>query len=264
MDPGLAPPRAVRQSAGRPLRRGRCTVARHPAAPAPVAGTAHGGTAPPPRHARLSRASALMSTIARRHRPIAAPTVGRVAALATATLVAATLVAAPAAAQDTPQGIRPYRFTVEPFLTQLWLDDGVGDRETVGGLGARVLFNRSDAAEVTRSLFGRASTGAYLAYTGEQGGVSTLQVGVLAQSSLLAGPAARGVLDPMVSLGIGAFRIDRDGVGAETDLAVTPGIGTRLRIFEGFGLRGDVRVPISFGTNTRAHPTAEGGLYFSF
>lgn len=183
-------------------------------------------------------------------------------ALPAAALLAA--LAAPAGAQDTSQGTQPYRFTVEPYLTQLWLDDGVGGREGVGGVGARLLFNRSEAARAARSLLGRATAGVFVTYTGEQKGVSTLQAGVLGQSSILPDAAARGTLDPVVSLGVGVFRTDVDGVGAESNLAVSPGIGTRLRLLRGLGLRGDLRAPVVFGSDVRVQLAAEGGLYFSF
>ena len=72
------------------------------------------------------------------------------------------LAAAPlasAVAQDTPAGVRPYRFTVSGHLANYWLDRGEGgDRASVGGYGLRVMFNRSDVAETARGFFGRAST----------------------------------------------------------------------------------------------------------
>lgn len=181
--------------------------------------------------------------------------------------------AAPARAQDTPVGVRPYRFTVEGLVAQGYYDDALvgGDQQSLGGYGVRVLFNRSTPAAALRSLAERASVGAFFVVSGEQGALDakTAHYGVQADVSLLPRAAFRGTLDPFVSLGVGAFRSSispRSGDGdiVNTDLAVTPAIGTRLSLIEGFGLRGDLRAPIVFGSRTSVNAVAEGGLFVSF
>jgi hypothetical protein len=197
-------------------------------------------------------------------------------ALLVAPLVAALLAAVPqgvARAQDTPVGVRPYRFTVEGFLAQSYLNDELvgGDKNTFGGYGVRVLFNRSTPANALRTVADRASVGGFLSASSGQGAldVATLHYGVQADVSILPRAAFRGTLDPFVSLGVGAFRTTfgpRSGSGdiKNTDLAVTPAIGTRLSLLQGFGLRGDLRAPIVFGNSTTVNAVAEGGVFISF
>ena len=195
--------------------------------------------------------------------------------LAAAALTAGLAALAPslAAAQDTPVGVRPYRFTVQGLLSQSYLQDDLvgGDKNTFGGYGVRVLFNRSTPAATLRSFAERASVGAFLVASSGQGrlDVATLHYGVQADVSILPRPAARGTLDPFFSLGLGAFRTTfgpRTGTGdiTNTDLAVTPAIGTRLSLLQGFGLRGDLRGPIVFGNSTTVNAVAGGGVFISF
>lgn len=185
-----------------------------------------------------------------------------------AALLAALLApVAAAAAQDTATGARPYRFTVEGFLSNYWFDRG-GDasRANLGGYGVRVLFNRSDAAKTIRSFAERASAGVSATMTTEQKGVESTQLLLgEGQVSLFPAPIARGTLDPFVGLGVGAMRVKVPG-DADYRFAVAPGAGTRLAILgnSGIGLRGDVRAPIVFGEDTQVQWQATAGFYFSF
>ena len=195
----------------------------------------------------------------------------RIATAASAASAAAALLllpAARAAAQDTAAGQQPYRFTVHGYLAQYALDNGVGDRDGVGGYGVRVMFNRSDAARAARGLFGRASAGAYATFTTTQNGTSTQNIGGQLDVSLFPAPIARGLLDPFVSLGAGGFRTRvsgrPSGDDAETNLVITPAAGTRIPFFSGIGFRGDLRAPIVFGNDARVQFLAEGGIYVSF
>ena len=175
---------------------------------------------------------------------------------------------ATAAAQDTPAGTRPYRFTVSGHLANYWLDRGEGgDRASVGGYGIRVMFNRSDVAETARGFFGRASAGAFATFTSEQDGVSTQNIGGQVDVDLLPAPIARGFLDPFVSLGLGVLRssYEDERIESTTDFAITPAAGTRIPFFGGVGFRGDLRAPIVFSDgNTQLNFLAEGGIYISF
>ena len=203
--------------------------------------------------------------------PIRRPT--RVAAAAALATLAGALAPHRAAAQDTPVGVRPYRFTIEGLLAQSYLnDDLVGnDKNTFGGYGVRVLFNRSTPAATLRSFAQRASVGAFLTASSGQGArdAATLHYGVQADVSLLPRPAFRGTLDPFFSLGVGGFRsayAPASGTGdiEKTSLAVTPALGTRLSLLQGFGVRGDLRAPIVFGNKTTVNGVAEGGVFVSF
>jgi hypothetical protein len=183
------------------------------------------------------------------------------------------LMAAPAAAQDTPEGVRPYRFTVEGYAAQGRFDGATvpGDQRSLGGYGRRVMFNRSTPAATLRGFFDRASVGAFTTYTAKQGdrGATTLHYGVQSDVSLFPRPVFRSLLDPFVSVGLGGMRRSFDalnGGGRDSDnsLAVTPAIGTRLGFPGGFGFRGDLRAPVVFGNSTSINAVAEGGVYISF
>jgi hypothetical protein len=174
--------------------------------------------------------------------------------------------AAPLAAQDA--GTPAARFTLGGYLANYWFDGGGSDgRASVGGYGVRLMFNRSTPARVARSFFDRASAGAFATLTTEQDGVSTQNIGGEVDVALFPTPIAAGRLDPFIGLGAGILRSDNedDRVGASTDFALTPSIGTRIPFFSGIGFRGDLRTPIVFRDgDTRAHFLIEGGIYISF
>ncbi|GLC25559.1 hypothetical protein [Roseisolibacter agri] len=188
-------------------------------------------------------------------------------ALAGAALVAG---AVSASAQETPTGVQPYRFTVEGYLANYWLDRGGDlDRASVGGYGVRAMFNRSTPAAVARSFFNRASVGAYATFTAEQDRVSTQNLGVEVDVALFPTAIAAGRLDPFVSLGAGVLRSKAEqasgGDVTTTDFTIIPAAGTRIPLFSGIGFRGDLRLPVVFSDgDTRLHFLAEGGLYVSF
>ena len=85
----------------------------------------------------------------------------------------------------------PSRFTVEPYLSQSWLEsDATDDRETFGGFGVRVMFGHSTASEVASTLFNRARAGAFFTYNAEQkGDISSYHIGGELDFPLLAAPA---------------------------------------------------------------------------
>lgn len=202
------------------------------------------------------------------------PTRRPVLVVAAAAACLAALAPSRAAAQDTPVGVRPYRFTLEGLVADSYLNDklaGGGDRNAFGGYGVRVLFNRSTPAATLRSFADRASVGAFLVASSGQGSTdaSSLHYGVQADVSTFPRPIFRGSLDPFFSLGVGAFRSTYATTGGtgdvkNTDFAVTPALGTRLSLLQGFGLRGDLRAPIVFGNSTTVNAVAEGGVFVSF
>lgn len=188
--------------------------------------------------------------------------------LAAALGAASLALAAPAAAQDA--SVQPYRFTVGGYLANYWLDRGGDlDRASVGGYGVRVMFNRSTAAAVTRTLFGRSSVGAYATFTSEQDRVSTQNLGAEVDVALLPTAIGAGRIDPFVSLGAGVLRSSAEqlsgGDRTTTDFTLIPGAGTRIPFLGGVGFRGDLRLPIVFSDgNTQLNFLAEGGFYVSF
>jgi hypothetical protein len=190
--------------------------------------------------------------------------------LAAAATAATLLSASAAAAQDTPTGVQPYRFTVEGYLANYWLDRGESlDRASVGGYGARVMFNRSTPATVARTFFSRASVGAYATFTAEQDRVSTQNLGVQLDVPIFPMAIAAGRLDPFISLGAGVLRskaeLLNDVEATNTDFTIIPAAGTRIPFFSGIGFRGDLRAPIVFSDgNTQLNFLAEGGIYISF
>jgi hypothetical protein len=177
---------------------------------------------------------------------------------------------APAAAQNTSTGVQAYRFTVEGYLANYWLDRGGDlDRASVGGYGARVMFNRSTPADVARTFFNRSSVGAYATLTAKQDNVTTQNLGVELDVPLLPTAIAGGRLDPFVSLGAGVLRSKSDQASGDsrttTDFTIIPAAGTRIPFFSGIGFRGDLRLPIVFSDgNTQLNFLAEGGVYVSF
>lgn len=186
-----------------------------------------------------------------------------VAALA---LAAASLVAPPAAvAQDA--GPQPYRFTLEGYLSQMSLDSDASSRTGLGGFGVRAMFNRSDVAKAARTLFERASAGAFWTYA-KKSGATYNHIGGEVDVPVVSAPI-NGLFDPFVGLGAGVFRASApSGVRGtkltSTDFALTPAAGIRIPFFSGIGARGDLRLPIVFGNSTSVNFAAEGGIYLSF
>ena len=175
-------------------------------------------------------------------------------------------------AQLGPKGERAYRFTFEAHLTRLWFDDealpGAGKTE-VGGYGGRFLYHPAASMSGPRTLLGRSSVGIFSEYTADQGSpaASSLHYGLEMDASLFAFPLFGGVLDPFVSLTAGVMSTSIDlesGSVDRDDFALTPGLGARIPIYRGMGLRGDLRLPIVFGAETTGNLMANGGGYISF
>jgi hypothetical protein len=147
------------------------------------------------------------------------------------------------------------------------MDSDASSRTGMGGFGARAMFNRSDVARAARSLFDRASAGAFWTHS-KKGDVSSDHVGGEVDVSLLQTPA-NGIFDPFVSLGAGIFHTSVPGPRGGTsitsnDFALTPAVGARIPFFSGIGARADLRLPIVFGNSTSMNIATEGGIYFSF
>lgn len=168
----------------------------------------------------------------------------------------------------------PARFTVEPYLSHTWLDTDVGDREGLGGFGARVMFGHSSASNALSTVFNRARVGAFLTYHAEQKdfNLSAIHYGVEADFPLLAAPRDAGtplMLDPFVSLGAGIFHTSVDaGEGTNltsNDFALTPAAGILIPITGEIKFRGDLRDAIVFGQGSTSNNfVLEGGISIGF
>jgi hypothetical protein len=183
------------------------------------------------------------------------------------------LLSVPARAQDpydrTMQG--PSRVAVEGFLAQYWVDNPIGDRQGVGGVGVRAMFGRGAVTGAINTFFSRARAGVFVVYTAEQeeNDISTFHFGGQAEAPLFAAPIVGGYLDPFVSLSAGAFRTSQDLVGpgdrATTNFALTPGVGTLIPLFGAIAIRGDIRDVIVFGEGDTANNfVVEGGISIGF
>jgi hypothetical protein len=184
------------------------------------------------------------------------------------------LFAAPTRAQAQDDTMGPSRVSVEGFLAQYMFDNPGGDRENIGGVGARLMFGRGDVTGTLNNFFNRAKAGVFLVYTAEQEAVSTFHFGGQADFPIFAAPVASGYLDPFFSLGLGGFRTKIDvpsGTGVpegfsatSTDFAFTPAIGTLIPLTGAIKFRGDIRDVIVFGDETTNNFVFEGGISVGF
>lgn len=209
---------------------------------------------------------------------------------------AALLAARPAGAQ---YGVPVYpgpggRLAVEAFLSEHRSPDGAsGTRTRQDGVGGRVLWwLAEDGARA--GLASRLGVGAFLVRTDDAGASAgspqrrTVHAGVEVSARALAGPIG-GRLEPVLSLGVGAFDTreapvrsrelpwlvvtdlprrfeqpaafaDQTTASTRTSLALTPGIGARLRVLPGLALRADLRDAVVFREGPRHFVELIGGL----
>ena len=191
-------------------------------------------------------------------------------------LPAAFLFAAPVArAQSTTPASESESSSLEIYAAHYWLDaQGSGSRPTLGGVGGRLMttFGRHDRTTGGGSWYTRSAFGVFATYTAKQNDnqVTTIHYGAQVDAQLLPMPLAH-VLDPFVSLGVGGFRTKVDNAGllggesvTNTDLAITPALGSHFRLTPNIAIRGDLRDVIIFGDKTTNNYVAEGGLSLSF
>ncbi len=189
-------------------------------------------------------------------------------ALASVFIATVFLVASPVQAQLSIPGI----VTVEGFVTQYWLDDPTPEgRIGVGGGGARVMLSMGGSSDAQGFWGRRPAAGVFLVATSEQKGISTFHVGGELDMQLFRGPL-RGMFDPFISIGLGAFRLsaDEDVIGiplddrASTEFTAVPGAGVHIRLHPRFSLRGDLRDVVIFGPETTHNFEASAGLAVNF
>jgi hypothetical protein len=187
--------------------------------------------------------------------------------------------APPAGAQVFPPDARPRvdaRPAFEYFVARnrLELGDGATD---LSGVGARLLWPLAGVSPTP--LLARTDVGGYLVHSPRDGAEPEMwHYGVQADLRLTRGSVA-GRIDPLVSLGLGAVRVEepakhtpivpfrdpeaRAAASAprtRTDASVVPGVGARLRLLPGLGLRGDVRMMVDFGERTTRNVETSAGV----
>ena len=187
------------------------------------------------------------------------------------------------------------RLTVEGYISQNRFDGGTrDDRLLLEGVGGRVLWSLAPVQDALRGSFAsRLSIGGF--YTHAPATSTRLEsrhFGIEADLRTFAGPLFNRV-DPIVSLGIGAFRTETKALRTEmspygptvwiaddpagglpavrpleliapsrttTRLAITPGVGARLFLTPGLALRGDVRDVVLLGPGRRHNVEIAGGM----
>jgi len=171
------------------------------------------------------------------------------------------------------------RPSLEAGYTQLRFD---GDGSTLGahGVGGRLMWNVAPATGGAAGLASRTDLGLYGTYTPDQRFGQGLRLGsygggVTADVRPLASSIA-GRVDPYVSLGAGALRVNVDRASlttpapspllerSRTTFALTPGAGLLVRLTPGAALRGDVRNVMTFRDDMRHNVAFGAGLRLTF
>lgn len=173
-------------------------------------------------------------------------------------LGAALLVPLAAHAQDGggtggAMGRRLPRLALEPYVVNTQLDDAVNGagRSGINGYGARLTIGQPP--RMRPGILSRGALAAWAHWAPERGGNVVRHVGLQQEVYVAQRPIA-GFLDPVVTLGGGAYRIthtyDVGGVGpyraTRERFALTPGVGIRVLTPGRLFLRVDARDAIVF------------------
>jgi hypothetical protein len=176
------------------------------------------------------------------------------------------------------------RPSFEYFVARSRLEQG-GVASRLDGVGGRVLWPLPAGGP----LLSRMAVGGYLTHAEEDGREPDMwHYGVQADLRLARSPLA-GRVDPLLSLGVGAVRVEepvavapppaplfdpgpslltplRDG-GARspaprtrTSPSLVPGVGARVHLLPWLGFRGDVRMLVDFRDGARRDLEVAGGL----
>jgi hypothetical protein len=217
-------------------------------------------------------------------------------AIAPALAVGAVLLAAlPARAQF---GAPAYpglggRLVVEAFLSEHRSADGTSGTRRQDGVGGRVLWYLAEGGART-GITSRLALGPFLVRTDDAGASAgspqrrSVHAGVELSARTLAAPLG-GRVDPVLSFAVGAFHMreaparprelpwlvvtdlprrfeqpaafaDQARARTSTSLALTPGIGVRLRVLPGLALRADLRDAVVFRAGPRHFVELIGGV----
>ncbi|HEX2190775.1 MAG TPA: hypothetical protein VHG51_17840 [Longimicrobiaceae bacterium] len=190
-------------------------------------------------------------------------------------IAAPALLPAPAGAQAPPELPRlETRPSFEYFVARNRLDRG-GAASELDGVGGRVLWPLA----AMDPLLSRVAVGGYLVHSARDGEDPDMwHYGVQADLRL-SRSAFAGRVDPLVSLGVGAVRVKEPGTGewiaplrdplaastarVRTDPSLVPGIGARIHLLPGVGLRGDARMVVDFRDRASRSLEFSGGISIS-
>lgn len=176
---------------------------------------------------------------------------------------------------------RPQNGSFEYFVARSRLTLGAGSAAELDGIGGRILWSLAPlAGERSGAVLSRLALGPYLVHTPEdREDVEMWHYGVQADVLLARAPLA-GRVDPLLSLGVGAVRVEEPLENVEpvppllrrpdlavdpfertrTDLSLVPGVGARMGLLPGLDFRGDVRMVIDFRERTRRNLEVSAGL----
>jgi hypothetical protein len=150
------------------------------------------------------------------------------------------------------------------------------------GFGGRIMWSVPALLEVEQPLLRRSAVGAYLVQVREDGERRELwHYGVQADLSLARAPLL-GRVTPLVSMAVGGVRAVEDLAATirtaefrplvfmehaaplesrvTNHLAITPGVGMRVRLIPGLDLRGDLRRLVTLPDHVEARTEFAGGL----
>lgn len=157
-------------------------------------------------------------------------------------------------------------------------------REALNGVGGRIMWSLTPGNAVASR---RVALGGYVIHASSDGDSPDVwQYGTQADLMVSSAPVG-GVVEPLVSLGVGAVQFGDPGrfpaaaaphtapgahpdpagtpkeAGRKTRLEIAPGIGARVRLLPGVNIRSDVRSVLEVGNRTRPDLEFAGGFSFS-
>lgn len=184
--------------------------------------------------------------------------------------------AAPGAAAQAGDPYAPPRVEARPsfeyFVARNRLERG-GTASELDGVGGRVLWPLLAGGP----LLSRMAVGGYLSRAEEAGEEPDMwHYGVQADLRLTRSPLL-GRVDPLLSLGVGAVRVEEPAAGSllapvpgalgrspevrtTTDPSLVPGVGARVHLLPWLSFRGDVRMLMDFRDGARRDLEIAGGL----
>jgi hypothetical protein len=134
-----------------------------------------------------------------------------------------------------------------------------------GGIGARLLLRLPTSAGVLE----RVAVGGYAARLPGGPGRARAEYGLHTEWSA----AARGAVDPVLTLGVGAVRREAGWIwrlgdrplrlprtGTTTGFALAPGVGARFHLARGVALRGDLRRAVALDRDGVGGTEVAGGI----
>jgi hypothetical protein len=183
------------------------------------------------------------------------------------TLIAPSALSGQVAARAAVGGLAAERPEFDYFVSRYRDAGPSAESGGVGAVGARLMW---PLASLSGSpLLTRASLGGYVVHSPEDEELTrSWRYGAQADVRVTRLPVA-GRVDPLVSLGVGASRMQQPPapVGREarvsqtrTYLSVAPGVGLRLLVTPGLGLRGDARQVLDFSEGVQRRVELSGGL----